>query len=451
MSAAKTTNDGTASQSTNDVSKHSRERMFRRQFVFLGIFLAVTTNLLRMPSNSTMWNFTDIRNIETTVETNLTSTVSNELSTNNDNKTTETEKKQKKKNYSKILAELLPELDLGIELENIQDKDRRKHFEHLVSVHLSDSPTRTAGRWVEKPPTLAKPASPELLKCLAKERQGICLDAANLTSKDSLQKSRIRLINRGSIYNHPEIMKGYDPYMWESDDEAYATIAPGNGTSELRQTLEGRKFFLIGDSLNRQWAQSMKCVLQSVYGIKNVDVRYCLARDFPRGIPLAHCLGPAKSRDYVIFNFGHHQDPSNPAYLDRWREGYKEVMERALHSLKINLGHLHPSHIIFRTTSVRHYWAGRGEWNTNSSQVGGLEANMDASWGHYGGNHPAQPIQNLLGLSMVAAQSNFSIMDVAPLTLARADSTFDGSHFCMPGPMEEWTRMLFYRILQNKK
>jgi hypothetical protein len=79
----------------------------------------------------------------------------------------------------------------GIELEHIQDKGGRKHFEHLVGVHLSDSPTsRTAGRWVEKPPaTLAKPASPELLKCLAaKERQGICLDAANLTFKDSFAK-----------------------------------------------------------------------------------------------------------------------------------------------------------------------------------------------------------------------------------------------------------------------
>jgi hypothetical protein len=161
--------------------------------------------------------------------------------------------------------------------------------------------------------------------------------------------------------------------MWESDDEAYATVAAGNGTSELSQALDGRTIFLIGVSLNRQWAKSIRCELDHVYGYKKVRVLYCLARDFPRGIPLARCLGPVKSRDYVVFNFGHHQDPSNPAYLDHWREGYNQTMERALSALKIKLGHLDPSHIIFRTTSVRHFWAGRGEWNTNSSQVGGHE------------------------------------------------------------------------------
>jgi hypothetical protein len=95
--------------------------------------------------------------------------------------------------------------------------------------------------------------------------------------------------------------------------------------------------------------------------------------------------------------------------------------------------------------------ADKGDWNSNSSQAGGLEASVDAKWDHYGGNHPVQPIQNLLGISMVGTNSNFRIMDVSPLTLARADSTFDGSHFCMPGPIEEWTRMLFYRIVQNEK
>jgi hypothetical protein len=125
-------------------------------------------------------------------------------------------------------------------------------------------------------------------------------------------------------------------------------------------------------------------------------------------------------------------------------------MARALRELKTRLGHLPPSHVMFRTTSVRHFLAGKGDWNSNSSQAGGLEANMNAKWDDYGGMNPDQPIQNLLGISMVGADSNFSIMDVSPLTLARADSTLDGSHF-MPGPMEEWTRMLFYRIVQNEK
>jgi hypothetical protein len=103
-----------------------------------------------------------------------------------------------------------------------------------------------------------------------------------------------------------------------------------------------------------------------------------------------------------------------------------------------------------RTTSVRYFVAWKGDWNSNSSQSGGLEANMDAKWGHYGGNNRVLPIQNILGISIVGANSTFTILDVSPITLARADSTFDGSHFSMPGPIEEWTRMLFYRILHNE-
>jgi hypothetical protein len=56
-----------------------------------------------------------------------------------------------KKHDSKILAELLPDLPAELRIENIQDLTRSKHFEHLASVHLSDTPTNTAGRWVKSP------------------------------------------------------------------------------------------------------------------------------------------------------------------------------------------------------------------------------------------------------------------------------------------------------------
>jgi hypothetical protein len=126
-------------------------------------------------------------------------------------------------------------------------------------------------------------------------------------------------------------------------------------------------------------------------------------------------------------------------------------MTRALRELNTRLGHLPPSHVMFRTTSARYFHSGKGDWNTNSSQAGGLEADMDAKWEHFGGNNLAQPLQNLLGISMVGANSSFGIMDTSPLTLARADSTSDATHFCLPGPIDQWTRMLFYRIVQNEK
>jgi hypothetical protein len=362
-------------------------------------------------------------------------------------------------NYSKILAELLPDLPAELHIENIQDHTRRNHFAHLASVHLSDTPSRAAGRWVKQPPSLATRASPELLQCLAEEKQGNCYtDDDKNETEDSLKykASRIRLVVKDSLNNSAGILKGYDPYVWESHDEAYAVFPPGNGTSELRQALKGRRIIIVGDSLSRQWAQSLKCELKHVYGYDTVDVQYCKAHDMREfaGGKLKECLRRAKRatlRDYVVFNFGHHQDPGKPKIGPRWRQAYKALMLRVLPDLKTWLGHLPPSHVIFRTTSVRHFLAGKGDWNSTLAQAGGLEASMDAKWDHYGGQYISQPIQNLLGISMVGANSNFSIMDVSPLTLARADSTFDGTHFCMPGPIEEWTRMLFYRIVQSEK
>jgi hypothetical protein len=345
--------------------------------------------------------------------------------------------KEEKKNYSKILSELLPELKVD-SIDQILDEDRRKHFEHLVSVHLSDYPTRTAGRWVEKPPSLAKRASPKLLKCLAKERHGNCYSNNNANRKNDTYR-----------YNSPGIKKGYNPYMWESDDEAYAVLPLVNGTSELLLARKRRKIFIIGDSISRQWANSLSCELEHAYGYK-MQVPFIFERYFPRDKRLSDFLGSAKSRDYIVFNFGHHIDPGKgPDMKDIWREKYTAVMKDALHVLTTKYGHIPPDQIFFRTTAVRHFKAGMGDWNTNTSQRGGLEADMDAKWEQYGGNNQAQPIQNLLGLSMVGTLSNFSVLDVSPITLGRADSTFDGSHFCLPGPMEEWTRMLLHRILSK--
>jgi hypothetical protein len=165
---------------------------------------------------------------------------------------------------------------------------------------------------------------------------------------------------------------------------------------------------------------------------------------------LSNCLGSAKSSDYIVFNVGHHIDPSNkrPELRVIWKEKYKAIMKDALLDLTTKYGHIPPDQIFFRTTAIRHFRAGMGDWRTNTSQRGGLEADMDATWDAYGGNDPCQPIQNLLALSMVGTQSNFSVLDISPMTLGRADSTFDGTHFCLPGPMHEWTRMLLHRILR---
>jgi hypothetical protein len=56
-----------------------------------------------------------------------------------------------------------------------------------------------------------------------------------------------------------------------------------------------------------------------------------------------------------------------------------------------------------------------------------------------------------MGIDMVSKHSNYQILDISPLMLSRADATADGCHFCVPGPVEFWGQMLFYRILQEEE
>ena len=73
---------------------------------------------------------------------------------------------------------------------------------------------------------------------------------------------------------------------------------------------------------------------------------------------------------------------------------------------------------------MRHFLKGFGDWDTNSFKTGSVEPGMQQKWSTYGGSRPEQPMQNIIALG------SFLIM------LARGDATFDGSHFCLPGPID---------------
>ena len=122
-------------------------------------------------------------------------------------------------------------------------------------------------------------------------------------------------------------------------------------------------------------------------------------------------------------------------------------------ALSWDFGKIPDSHIFFRTTSVRHFKKGMGDWNTNSSQTGATESNINDVWSEYGGNYPELPIQNLIAFDVFLGNTThrkFRILDTSPMMLARADASFDGNHFCLPGPMEYWSRMLYYQIEQDE-
>ena len=218
---------------------------------------------------------------------------------------------------------------------------------------------------------------------------------------------------------------------------------------------EGRTIYFVGDSLTRQWQHSMKCEIVHVLGISNQKVEK-IVRYFPEHIGFENSFMKrygstfalnTTERDYVVFNFGHH---IGKKLGDDWHLKYTDIMQKAL---SWDFGKIPDSHIFFRTTSVRHFERGMGDWNTNSSQAGATGPNMNDVWSEYGGNYPELPIQNLIAFDVFLGNTTnrkFRILDTSPMMLARADASFDGCHFCLPGPMEYWSRMLYYQIEQDE-
>jgi hypothetical protein len=250
----------------------------------------------------------------------------------------------------------------------------------------------------------------------------------------------------------------HDPYVWEGTGKLHQVLSSlhYNG-NQFRNILSQQRIFLLGDSLTRQWGHAMRCEMIHIFNhtkeqahdrIRTLEWNNGKTKVFRAS--LSKFLKLMRSRDYLVFNFGHHMDPGKRRMKYTWTTKYQQTIKTALRELKTsNSSRLHPSRILFRTTTVRHFRAGQGDWNTNASNIGGTEPENNARYEEFGGNNQAQPLQNLMALNIIGTESNFGILDTSSLTLARADATFDGSHMCLPGPMEYWSRMLYYRIFQD--
>lgn len=230
-----------------------------------------------------------------------------------------------------------------------------------------------------------------------------------------------------------------------------------NNIDLIRSIVANRTIYLIGDSVTRQWMQEMLCEYTHILGLSEAEeaIRFRWysgdGPDLPEEPPLNQLsvgkfLENATSRDYLIFSLGRHHDPSKLGMQYSWKTKYIAAMNQFL---SLSFAPIPSNHVFFRTSSVRPFLAGQGDWDNYTSKSGGLQPNMNAVWSDYGGNYPAQPKQNLIGINMVGSQSDYEILDISPLMLSRADATSDGSHFCLPGPLEFWSRMLYYRILQH--
>ena len=321
----------------------------------------------------------------------------------------------------------------------------------MVLVHSSREPAEMAGNWVRSQGDDQR-LSEEHLACLAEERQGNCHDArANEKHPDAT--SRAKAASMHGILNSPEILEGWDPWVWQSRLRPYRAF--GGGHHAERRLLNATHLVLIGDSLTRQWHRAMLCELEHKLNFTRLEaarkVTYVETLDRePHTRALAEALTP---HSYVVYNIGHHVDPAKEKHnknfsMEYWAEKYSRRLSKYTEKiLRVaeEVG-LPRDRIFFRTTNVRHFHSGAGDWYTDKSKVGGVKPDMKAKWTDYGGNHPSQPMQNLLALTVISRNTGVRVLDVAPPMLARADASFDGSHMCLPGPHTMWSKMLYAQI-----
>lgn len=316
-------------------------------------------------------------------------------------------------------------------------------LDFYTKIYTSSYPVAAAGTWVEKPnqPII----SPEHLHCLDREFQGNCHSVESNLKRNSTAEYR------HTIFNSPGILAANDQFTWQSNHPIY-DVMPNNNLEEYRarlnDVLKSRTIFLIGDSLTRQWYQTMKCELMHVLGLSEKEVREkirwqrCTNELRRQRKEIQQKLADATVNDVLVFNFGHHVGLKNG---ENWKTKYEKILNDAL---SFDFGAIPDENIFFRTTSVRHFLRGYGDWDTDFT-AGNTAPDMYAQWETYGGNMPEQPDQNLIAFSTLLKSSNqrsFQILDTSPLMLARGDATFDGSHFCLPGPVDMWSRMLYTRL-----
>lgn len=318
-------------------------------------------------------------------------------------------------------------------------------LDFYTKIYTSSYPVAAAGTWVEKPnqPII----SPEHLKCLDREFQGNCHSIESNLKRNSTAEYR------HTIFNSPGILAANDQFTWQSNHPLY-NVMPNDNVEEYRarlnDVLKSRTIFLIGDSLTRQWYQTMKCELMHVLGLSEKEVmekirwQRCTNELRRQRKEIQQKLADATVNDVLVFNFGHHVGLKNG---ENWKTKYEKILNDAL---SFDFGAIPDENIFFRTTSVRHFLRGYGDWDTDFT-AGNTAPDMYAQWETYGGNMPEQPDQNLIAFSTLLKSSNhrhrsFQILDTSPLMLARGDATFDGSHFCLPGPVDMWSRMLYARL-----
>jgi hypothetical protein len=147
-------------------------------------------------------------------------------------------------------------------------------YEVYSHIHKATFSACMAGQWVYEPSqTFA--SSPEYLQCLDQELQGNCHDPS-AWEKTNFEPAKLRhqSLLKNAVHNSPGILKGSDPWAWQSNLSNYKVVTYNNHEHEqyrkrISTILSNRTIYLVGDSLTRQWGQTMRCEIMHILGKSN--------------------------------------------------------------------------------------------------------------------------------------------------------------------------------------
>jgi len=334
----------------------------------------------------------------------------------------------------------------------VERKFRRDDIRFATAVHNSPAPVARVGLWVRanQRDWLTTGHTDAHLKCLNQEFQGNCY--AN-GGQGSYKSSRYNFMHRAGSHlkNSQGALVGRVDYAWRehAGSEAAGRLyrewsgPPAALRSELQHLLgaDGR-VIVYGDSLSRQLAKTLECTFTHKLNITGRVV----FRQWNLGGRLGQDTRPS---DFFVLNFGHHLDHgagdgSHRLEKRGWTSAFADLEK------KIEAKEVTADRVFVRTTQVRFIRRDSpGDWNTTAGMLcGELAPTPSATWSQYGGQNPSLPAQNLVLLELLDS-TPYQVLDLAPISLARADLTFDCSHNCLPGVQDTWASVLAQRMINT--
>jgi len=338
----------------------------------------------------------------------------------------------------------------------VEPNFRRDDLSFAATVHNSPAPVARVGSWVRanaQRDWLTTGHTDVHLKCLDQERQGNCYENGGQGSNTEDRSSRYKFMHRAgsSLKNSPGALVGRVDYAWREHAGSEATGRlyrewsgpPAALINGLQQVLGAHgRVIVYGDSLSRQFAKTLECTFAHKLNITGRVV----FRNWNSGGPLGH---DTRQSDFIVLNFGHHLDHgAGDVTHIREKQGWTSAFANL--DKKIEEKEVIADRVFVRTTQVRFLRRNSpGDWNTTAGMLcGEVAPDSSAAWSQYGGQSGSLPAQNLVLLKLLDS-TPYQLLDVSPISLARADLTFDCSHDCLPGVQDTWASVLVQRMIST--